>query len=131
MLHHKLYLRNAPAEIQPFEISHGYNLACVNRVLRARGALWRAGAGIVVAHPEVTLRGRALPDRRGLFSGAYRVAGPVAQVAVEKRVTLTRVLFVAVEGKMTAAYARIPVPDGRATVPNLAAHGLVGIGLGR
>jgi hypothetical protein len=40
-------------------------------------------------------------------------------------------LFVAAEGKVTAAYAWIPVQDGSATLSNLAFHGLVGTGYGR
>jgi hypothetical protein len=35
---------------------------------------------------------------------------------------------VSLEVKLTASYARLPVADGRAEVPSLALHGLVGVG---
>jgi len=41
---------------------------------------------------------------------------------------LTRWLFASVEGKLTASWIRVPIADGRATVPNVAVHVLAGIG---
>lgn len=129
LVHHKVYLENPPAEVQQLEISHGYNLISVNRAVRHRGLILRVGAGAVVAWPHATVRGKTLPARgRGLFGRGYYLVGPTAQLAVGKRFTVWRKLFLAAEGKLTGSYARIPVQDGRATVPNVAVHGLLGLG---
>ena len=129
LLHHKLYLRNTPPEVERFELTHGFNMLFVNRARRGRAAISRLGLGVVVAHPEATVRGRVLTGNRGLLRDGYYLAGPAAQVAVARRIALGRTsLFAAVEAKGTAAYARVPVADGHASVPSLAAHLLVGLG---
>jgi hypothetical protein len=46
LVHHKLYLSNPPAEVQHFEVSHGYNLITINRAWLLRGFIWRFGAGL-------------------------------------------------------------------------------------
>jgi len=129
LLHHKLYLRNAPPEVEHFEVTHGFNMLFVNRAQSRRPGVVRFGLGVVVAHPEATVRGRVLAGNRGLLRDGYYLAGPAAQAAVARRVTLGRTpLFVGVEAKGTAAYARVPIADGHASVPNLAAHLLLGVG---
>jgi hypothetical protein len=131
LVHHKVYLENPPAEVQHFEVTHGYNLLSLNRAVRRGGLILRVGVGAVIAWPHATVRGRTLPARgRGLFGRGYYLSGPTAQLAAGKRFTLWRKLFLAVEGKLTGSYARIPVSDGRASVPNVAAHGLIGVGYG-
>lgn len=40
-----------------FEISHGYHLRTLNRTFPGRWLLLRAGAGIVLAHTESSVRG--------------------------------------------------------------------------
>jgi len=122
LIHHKLYLSNQPLEVQRFEISHGYNLITINRVLVYRNFIWRKGAGIVIAHPETVIRGKKLPWGKGL-NGFY-VSGPVLQVAIEKKLSVWDGLFVALEGKLTASYTVIPIRDGNAYVSNVAVHGL-------
>lgn len=128
-VHHKLYLRNRPAEVQQFEVSHGFNLIMVNRALPLGRAILRPGLGLVLAHPESVVRGRSFAGR-GLLGAGYYVAGPVAQLALARRLGVAGDLFVSAEGKVTAAYASVPVEGGRASLTNVAVHGLLGLGYG-
>ena len=79
-----------------------------------------------MTHPETTVRGKSWEDDGGL-NGFY-ISGAGGQLALEKRYIITEKLSLSLELKMTAAYAEIPIADGTATVPNYAAHGLIGIG---
>jgi len=128
LIHHKLFLQDPPAEVHDFSISHGYNLLMVNRAWEVRRLLLRAGAGAVIAHPENTVRGRTLDPGDTNLSGGYHLAGPVLQLAAEKRFALGERWFVGLEGKITGARAEVPVAGGDADVPNVVLHGLVGIG---
>jgi len=121
MIHHKVYLTNNPAEVQRFEISHGYNLLLINRADVRGGLIYHLGVGAVVAHTESTVRGES-------HDTGYHFTGPAGQAAVGKRFALTEKLFATVEGKITAANARVDVANGHAKAPNIALHGLVGLG---
>jgi len=120
-IHHKIYLDNNPPDVQNFEVSHGYNMFVVNRAQRHGDVIYRYGVGPVIAHTESTIRG--LEHDTG-----YDLAGAALQIAAERRFPLSEKWFAAVEGKLTAAYARVDVADGKATVPNVALHAIVGIG---
>ena len=130
LVHHKLYLRNPPTEVQRFEISHGFNLVLVSRGVRAGNLVLRAGAGLVVAHPENVVRGEALAPARTLLGGGYHLAGPALQLGAAREWRGPGPLRLSAEGKVTGAWTRIPVARGWATVPNLALHALAGVGLG-
>ena len=126
-LHHKLHLKNNPPEVQSFVISHGYNLCTVNYAVLKEGIIYRIGAGVVVTHPETEVRGKKDFDDGGL-RGFY-LSGVTAQVAVEKRFEFPdSKWFFSLEGKLTASYAEVPIADGDATVPNVAVHGIFGVG---
>ncbi|MEW6364557.1 MAG: hypothetical protein AB1714_07945 [Acidobacteriota bacterium] len=127
-VHHKLHLRNTTSEVPHFEVTHGFNLLHVNRAWERPRFLYRVGAGVVIGHPESTVRGMPSSGKGGLFNAGYFLAGITGHVAAEKRFHLTRKLFASLEGKLGAAYARVPVAEGKATVPNVAFHGLFGIG---
>ncbi len=131
LLHDKLYLADKPREVDEFAISHGFNLLTVNRVWERGGLVRRAGAGAVVAHPENTIRGKALPEDGGLLGWGYHLSGPTVQAAVEKRFRARGDLFLPIEGKATASFARVPVAEGSADVPYAALHGMAGLGMGR
>jgi hypothetical protein len=120
-IHHKIYLSNNPPDVQHFEVSHGYGMLMLNKAKERGGLIYHVGLGIVIAHTESTVRGLS-------FSSNYHLTGPSAQFAVGKRFRLSDRLFATVEGKLTAAYARVPVADGHATAPNIAVHALLGIG---
>jgi hypothetical protein len=87
LLHHKLYLRNPPPEVQRFSISHGYNLVLASYGIELAHGIWsRLGGGAVVAHPESTVRGRTLDEGRGLFGLGYHLAGPAVSARGSRRV---------------------------------------------
>lgn len=125
-LHQKLFLTNKPDEVQRFAISHGYNINMLNYALSKYGFIYRLGGGFVMTHPETTVRDKRWEDDGGL-NGFY-ISGAGGQLALEKRYIITEKLSFSLELKMTAAYAEIPIADGTATVPNYAAHGLIGVG---
>ena len=128
IIHEKLYLINKPDEVQHFEISHGYNLITINRAWGNDRFHWRVGAGIVLTHPESTVRNKTKEGGEGFPDGFY-ISGPTAQITIDKRFYLWKKLFVILEGKVTASYAfYVPVADGNARVPNVAIHTLLGIG---
>lgn len=128
LVHLKLQLTNPPAEVQHFGISHGHNLFTVNRVWMIKNFILRAGAGMVIAHPENTVRGKSLDEHRGILSTGYYLAGPTVQAAVGKTFSVSQHVFLALEGKVTGSYSTIPIADGHATVPAVALHGVVGLG---
>ncbi len=127
-IHQKLYLRNRPPEVQRFSITHGYNLLHINRCWRHRGFILHLGAGVVIAHPETTVRGRRHSEGEGLFNEGYYISGPSIQVAVERRCHLGKNLFITVEGKLTGSYSHIPIQDGVADITNVTIQGLLGLG---
>lgn len=127
LVHHKLYLENRPPEVERFQITHGFNLITVNRRWSVFGFGLRAGAGIVLAHPETTVRGRAFPENGGAFGLGWYVSGASAQVGLEQRIRLNSRFDAGLEGKFTAAAARAPIAGGYVDIANLALHGLAGL----
>jgi hypothetical protein len=131
LVHEKLILKNKPDEVQHFEISHGYNLITINRAWAYPKFIVRVGGGIVLTHPETTVRNKDKGYHDEFPEGFY-VSGPTAQVAVGKRFGLWRGLFGVLETKFTASYAKdVPIADGDADVPNAAFHVLFGLGYER
>jgi hypothetical protein len=127
-VHLKMEVTNPPHDVQHFEISHGYNLLILNRAWKRRGLILRVGGGIVISHPENTVRGKPLVLNNGMFNTGYHLSGPTAQIELGRRWYFRERFFITIDGKLTAACARIPVADGHANVPNVAIHGLVGTG---
>ncbi|MDO8587532.1 MAG: hypothetical protein Q7T82_10890 [Armatimonadota bacterium] len=127
-IHHKLYLVNRPAEIQNFSISHGFNMFMLNKAREKNGIIYRIGGGVVITHPESAIRGQKFPEDNGIFNKGYYLSGPAVQVAIGKRFDISGHFFGSLEGKLTAAYARVNVADGHANVTNVATHFLFGIG---
>jgi len=129
-IHHKLYLRDRDrtAEVPAFEATHGYNLVTLGRSVRLGGLVWRAGIGGCLVHVEGTVRGAPIRVRGGVFGGSYSLAGPVGQIGAGKPIRLGDHLFLSTEAKLTGTYARVKIDGGRVTVPNVALHGLLGLG---
>jgi hypothetical protein len=130
LVHYKLILKEPPPEIQHFEITHGYNLLTLDRLWRV--SVWRVpraligvGGGLVVAHPENQVRGRAL-DSGGI--AGYHLAGPTGAVLAGFDYRIGDRWFLAAEGRFSGSYARVPVDDGHASVPDFGLHGHVGAG---
>jgi hypothetical protein len=128
LVHHKVHLVAPHPEVESFGVSHGYNLVLLGRTTRFRG--WHAGAaaGLVVAHPENTVRGRRLDERRGLLRAGYVVAGPAASATAGFSQPLALGFDLVTEARVTLAWARVPVAGGSADVPDAALHLAVGLG---
>ena len=62
------------------------------------------------------------------MNAGYYLSGPSVQAAVGRTFYVHSQVFFAVEGKVTGSYARVPIADGHANVPNVAIHGLFGLG---
>lgn len=128
-LHHKLYLRNRPPEVERFDVTHGYNLFTLGRAW-SRGPLdLRIGAGVVVAHPESTVRGRRFGPRQGILGLDQYLTGPALILGASRAWRLGGRAILSPELQLSAARARVPIREGHATVPNVAVHFLVGLGL--
>lgn len=131
ILHQKLYLANPPPEVQDFSISHGYNLVTLSRGWRVGTGLWaRLGAGTVLAHPESTVRGRALPQGGGIFGSGYHLSGVAVAAALEQRVRIVDGLHLALHAALTGSYGVVPVAGGSAQVPTVSLHARVALGVG-
>ena len=126
-VHHKIYLENPPPEVQRFEITHGYNLLALAHRWRDGSLGYTLGAGVVIGYPETTVRGRSQAGG-GLFGSRYHLAGATLLAGVGERLKLSQRFYASAEGKLTAAYARMPISGGHVTAPNVAVHVLVGLG---
>jgi hypothetical protein len=134
MMHHKLYLENPSGPVERFEVTHGYNLPTVN--FSVPSGEWRArfGVGLVVAHPEGSIGGREIAGEPTVLGGGYHIAGFTTQLGFGRRYALgagETAMTAAPEVKVTASWARIGVPAGTVTVPNVAVHLLGGVGVRR
>jgi len=127
-VHQKLYLTNKPAEVQQFQITYGYSLFTLNRAWKSGGFIYRLGAGVVVTSSFSIVRGESYEQSGGLFDTGYHLSGATMQGAVGRRIYLAENLFLALEGKLTASYARVDIANGYAQVPNAAVHWLFGLG---
>jgi hypothetical protein len=78
----------------------------------------------VVTYPHSTIRGQTYSQ-----DSPYSLSGVAVQGAAARRIPLATWLFANVEGKLTAAWARVPIANGRATTPNVAFHALAGVGV--
>jgi hypothetical protein len=133
-VHHKLYLDNKPPEITNFSISHGYNMALINRTFKKRmfqkfDYHLRLGAGAVLSHVENTVRGQTFPEDGGLFGWGYYITGPVLNVAVAKRFYLARPLYINTEVKFNPSVSWVPIQNGQAVVWNFPVAFAFGLGI--
>ncbi len=126
LIHDKMILASPTAEVTHFEVSHGYNYLLVNRARRFGLGIARLGAGVILSHPESTVRGQAFGDFD--FLQGFYVSGAGAQVAIQHNIALLGSVYLVAEAKLTGAWARVPVAGGTADVPAIALHGLVGLG---
>jgi hypothetical protein len=130
-IHHKLYLANPTADVERFAVSHGYNLLTAERGWDLGAAWLWAGLGVVVAHPESTVRGRTRrEDQGGPLGGGYFVTGPALSLALARRLPLGGRFGLVVEGRAAACRARVPVAGGEASVPTASLHAALGLDVG-
>lgn len=128
LTHHKLILSNLTSEIQRFSITDGFNLLTINRIWFEEGFAWSLGGGLVITHPESTIRNKPFPENKGILSSGYYVSGPTFEAAVHKRYFFAQRWFLSGEGRATASFVQVPVFDGHASVTNIALHILFGVG---
>jgi hypothetical protein len=127
LIHHKLYLENTTPEVTKFNISHGFNMLMVNHGIDKKSVRYRAGAGIVIAHPESNIRGKEFEDSGSDSNWGYYLSGPVINLAISKPIRLGSRLSINAEAKTTLAYSYIKVAEGYADVYNIAFHLILGI----
>jgi hypothetical protein len=127
--HHKLILQNRPPEVQRFSITDGFNLLTINRLWRSKGFICSVGGGVVITHPESTIRNKPFPENGGILNKGYYISGPTVEAALAKQFCFGERWFVFGEGRVTASYVHVPVVDGHAKVTNAALHFLLGTGL--
>jgi hypothetical protein len=125
--HHKIYLTNGPPEIQKFRITNGMNLLTVSRGFRRGQLTYALGAGPVITFPRNRVRGESLERGRG-FLGGYFLSGANVMASATRRFPLASGFFLSLDGRLSAAYVRVPVAGGHASVPNLALHVHAGLG---
>jgi hypothetical protein len=126
--HHKIFLKDTSPEIQEFSISHGFNTITVNYAWKDYGFVFRAGVGLVLAHPESIIRGKRFDESAGIFDAAYQLTGPTINLAAGKRFNLSRKLFFELDTKINLSYAKVPVVDGDASLYNIALQFNFGMG---
>jgi len=129
MNHLKLYLKNTSDLVEWFAVSHGYNQIFINKGWVNGKLGQKAGIGMVLSHPENTVRGKRLDEKMGLFGRGYHPSGVAIQYVIYKDIPLTRFLYILVEAKASLGYARVKVVDGKADVPAAALHLLIGPGV--
>jgi hypothetical protein len=127
LIHLKIELKNKRAEIQRFEISHGFNLLTINQAWDIGNFIFQFGGGIIVAHPENTVRNQKLSENKGILNKGYYIAGPTIQFAVSRKLVRLNHFSVMIQGKLTGSYGRVPIANGHANVTTVAIHGLMGL----
>jgi hypothetical protein len=125
--HHKIYLTNAPSEIQRFQITNGMNMFTLSRGFRRGKLTYALGAGPVVTFPVSRVRDQTLGSGRGFLGGYFLSGGTVVGTAT-RRFPLAMGIFVSVDSRISLTYVRVPVSGGHASVPNFALHLHAGLG---
>lgn len=128
--HQKLHLSNPPPEVQHFEVTHGFNLFTFAYAWRTLPVDLRLGAGIVLPHPEGTVRGISYGSADDGFLGrGWHAVGPAFLAGVGKQWEPVRHLLLIADAEVIGAWANdIPVVDGSVDVRNVALHLRLGAG---
>jgi len=133
LIHHKIYLKNPTPEIQHFAVSHGYNILSLNKLYRGENFEKRIGGGVILSHPETEIRNKKFPEKGGLGKffkplDGFFLSGPSLSVGIGKRFYPVRFLVFDIQGIFNISLAWIPISDGKAFVPNIALHFIIGTG---
>lgn len=127
-IHHKLFLRNRPAEVERFGISHGFNMLFFNYGIIYNKYIFKTGLAPVLLHPESTVRGMIYEEGPGFDIKGYRLRGMALQMAVARQFRLTNTFFINTETKIIIGFANSPVASGTARVRNLSFQFVFGPG---
>ena len=128
VIHHKLYLENTTSDVQKFNISHGFNMININKGIEIKNFRFRAGAGIVLAHPESKIRGLEFGSTGDDFDLGYFISGPVLNLSISRPYYVGNRFYLNAEAKTTIAYSNIKVAQGNADVYHIAFHLILGLG---
>ncbi len=127
LMHDKVHLDTSHPDVQAFSISHGLNFVTVQRRWIRRALELHAGAGILVAHPENTIRFHELDPDSGVWGTGYHPTGPAALLSAAYRISLGADLSALAELRASIARVRVPVDRGDARFVHVAGHLLVGV----
>lgn len=128
-VHHKLYLTNNPPDVQHFEITHGLNYFTINRGWELHDFVFRFGVGVLLAHPENTVRGSPMFQDQGILNWGYYLRGPAVNLAAAKQLRLSDSFYLIGEAKLSAANVSVPVHNGSAHLLHAALQATIGIGV--
>ncbi len=128
--HQKLHLTNPPPEVQYFEVTHGFNLFTLAYRWRTLPVDVRVGGGIVLPHPEGTVRDQPYPSPEDGFLGReWHDVGPAFLAGIGKQWEPVRHLLLITQAELVAAWASdVPMVSGSVDVSNVALHLRAGIG---
>jgi hypothetical protein len=124
--HHKIYLTRRPPEVTDFRITNGFNIVSVSRAFRTGRFTWSAGAGPVITYSYSTVRGKVDNQDHGV--NGYTLAGGSLIGMATREFPLISRLVLSLDGRLSASYVSVPIRDGRARLPNVAAHLHAGLG---
>jgi hypothetical protein len=127
-IHQKFYLINKPAEVQHFEMTHGYNMFMFNHARDLEIIIVRAGLGSVLLHTESTIREMEYPSGKGIDLKGYKLRGIVFHLAIARRLNINERLFINTEFKVNASFANAPIVNGYAKTNILVFQLTVGLG---
>lgn len=128
-IHHKFYLRNKPAEVDRFGISHGYNMVLFNHGRQLGKVILRAGVGSAFVHGESTIRGMSYPEGPGFDIKGYRLKGLSLNFAVARQFRINKTFYINSEAKINTSFANIPIVNGHARVNILVFQLILGPGI--
>ena len=126
MNHLKIFLKNTNNDIQQLSVSHGYNQVFLNHHILKEKYTWIIGAGAVIGHPESTIRNQTYTEKGGLFNDGYYLAGIALQGAIYYPLINTKHFCLPLEAKISAGYGTVPIVNGKAHIPVIAFHFLMG-----
>ena len=129
LIHHKIYLRNAPPEVKRFTISHGYNIFLLSYNRNFKWFNIAAGGGTVMMHPESTIRGKVWSEGDGSNWSGYLLNGIALNLAVSHQVRIYKRFYLNLEGKVIYSKANVPIVDGYAKFNNVAFQLIFGPGI--
>lgn len=130
LIHHKLYYVDTTPEIARFDITNGFNLLYFDQALKLCRKKYVnvdaiLGEGLVITHPESTLRGLTFSERGGIRlhdTDGYFISGATVQTSLKGAFQPCGPLSLTCEGKGTYSFATVPVARGTANVWNIAFH---------
>ena len=123
--HLKLYLDEFPNDVQAFDISHGYNLLWFNRAWFLEDFILHAGAGVVIAHPNISVRNQ---NNYSYGNENHSICGGSLHASIQKRFDITQKWFLSLEAKAVYALADVPFAQGSVVVQNRSLHATFGFG---